>query len=337
MLRQLGDEVISILLALYNRIWLEGVFPSGWRVATILPFLKPGKDSGVALNYRPIVLTSCLCKLFEKMVNVRLVYFLDRGGFLSPSQSGFCKHCSTTDALVRLEADACETFARHQHFLCVFFDLEKAYDTTRQYGILQQLHLYGLRGRLPRFLKEFLSGRSFSVRVGTTHSASVAQEEGVPQGSVLCVTLFAVAINAIASSLPDGIANSIYVDDLAVWVAASRMPVAERRMQLALDRVSRWTGSHGFRFSPAKTVAMHFCHIRGIHSDPELFMYGHQIRCIEETRFLGLLFDKRLTWVPHLRTLKVSCLKALNLLRVLGHTSWGADRATLLRLYHVSF
>ncbi|KAK3893021.1 hypothetical protein Pcinc_003200 [Petrolisthes cinctipes] len=318
-----------------GRIWLEVVFPSGWRIATVLPFLKPGKDSGFVLNYRPIALTSCLCKLFEKMVNVRLVYFLERGEFLSLSQSGFYKHRSTTDALFRLEAAACEAFARHQHLVCVFFDLEKAYDTTWQYGILQQLHLYGLRGRLPRFLKEFLSGRSFSVRVGTTHSASVAQEEGFPQVSALSVILFAVAINAIASSLPDGIANSMYVDDLAVWFAASRMSVAERRMQLALDRVSRWTGSHGFRFSPSKTVAMHFCRIRGVHTDPDLFMYGHRIRCFEETRFLGLLFDKRLTWAPHLRTLKVSCLKALNLLRVLIHTSWGADRATLLRLYHV--
>ncbi|KAK3891761.1 hypothetical protein Pcinc_004364 [Petrolisthes cinctipes] len=113
------------------------------------------------------------------MVNVRLVYFLEQGDFLSPSQSGFRKHRSTIDALVRLEAAACEAFARHQHLVCVFFDLEKAYDTTWQYGILQQLHLYGLRGRLPRFLKEFLSDRSFPVRVGTTHSASVAQEEGV--------------------------------------------------------------------------------------------------------------------------------------------------------------
>ncbi|KAK3878758.1 hypothetical protein Pcinc_016570 [Petrolisthes cinctipes] len=150
------------------------------------------------------------------------------------------------DALVKLKAAVCEAFARHQHLVCVFFDLEKAYDTTWQYGILQQLHLYCLWGRLPRFLKEFLSGCSFSVRVGTTNSASVAQEEGVPQGSVLSVTLFALAINAIASSLPDGIANSMYVDDLAVWFVASRMSMVERRMQLALDRVSRWIGSHGF-------------------------------------------------------------------------------------------
>ncbi|KAK3889510.1 hypothetical protein Pcinc_006482 [Petrolisthes cinctipes] len=127
----------------------------------------------------------------------------------------------------------------------------------------------------------------------------------------------------------------MYVDDLAVWFDASRMSVVEWCLQLALDRVSRWAGSHGFQFSPAKTVAMNLCRIRGVHPDPNLFIYGHRIRCVEETRYLGLLFDKRLTWVPHLRSLKVSCLQALNLLRVLVHTSCRADRATLLCLYRV--
>ncbi|KAK3884290.1 hypothetical protein Pcinc_011455 [Petrolisthes cinctipes] len=152
------------------------------------------------------------------MVNVRLVYFLEWGLFLSPSQSGFRKHPSTTDALVRLEASACEAFAHHQHLVCVFFDLEKAYDTTWQYGILKQLHAFSLQGRLPRFLKEFLNGRSFCVRVGTALSASIAQEDAVPQESILSVTLFAVAINAIASSLPDCSANSMYIDDIGSLV-----------------------------------------------------------------------------------------------------------------------
>ncbi|WP_435336452.1 hypothetical protein, partial [Klebsiella pneumoniae] len=54
---------------------------------------------------------------------------------------------------------------------------------------------------------------------------------------------------------------------------------------------------------------------------------------MEQTRFLGLIFDSRLTWVPHLRYIKVACIKAMRLLRVLSHTSWGADRKTLLFLY----
>lgn len=69
-------------------------------------------------------------------------------------------------------------------------------------------------------------------------------------------------------------------------------------MQLALDRVSRWAGSHLFRFSRVKTILMHFCSLRGINLDPDLFMYGHRIHCVEVTRFLGLLVDSRLSWVP---------------------------------------
>ena len=133
--------------------------------------------------------------------------------------------------------------------------------------------------------------------------------------------------------MPDGVSSSLYVDDLAVWFSGSRMSAVERRMQLALDRVSAWADSKGFRFSASKTVAMHFCRLRGVHPDPDLVLYGRRLSCVPEAKFLGLTFDSRLTWVPHLKSLKASCMKALNLLRVLAHTSWGADCRTLLHLF----
>lgn len=76
------------------------------------------------------------------------------------------------------------------------------------------------------FIKDLLSGRKFSVRVDTALSKSVAQGEG----SVVSITLLALGINAIVSSLPDGVSYSMYVDDLAIWGAASRMLVADRCM-----------------------------------------------------------------------------------------------------------
>ena len=95
-------------------------------------------------------------------------------------QTGFRKRRGTIDHLIRLE-----TFIRKQHLTAVFFDLEKAYDTTWKYGILRDLHNLGLRGRLPMFIKNFLFERTFRVRVGSTLSNSQHQEEGVPQGSIL--------------------------------------------------------------------------------------------------------------------------------------------------------
>ena len=80
-------------------------------------------------------------------------------------QSGVRKGRSTTDQLVCLETFVREAFIQKQHAAVIFFDLEKAYDTTWKYGILKDLHDAGLRGRLPLFISGFLSDRKFQVRV----------------------------------------------------------------------------------------------------------------------------------------------------------------------------
>ena len=67
-----------------------------------LPFLKSGKDPNLPSSYHPISLTSCICKLFERMVNHRLMWFLGKNNILCPEQSGFRKHRSTIDALTQL-------------------------------------------------------------------------------------------------------------------------------------------------------------------------------------------------------------------------------------------
>ena len=72
------------------------------------------------------------------------------------------------------------------------FDLEKAYDTTWKYGRLNDLDNAGHRGNMPKLISKFLTGRNLSVRAGNTLSDSYHQQEGVPQGSVLSVTLFSI-------------------------------------------------------------------------------------------------------------------------------------------------
>jgi hypothetical protein len=84
----------------------------------------------------------------------------------------------------------------------VFFDLEKAYDTTWKPGILQDLESTGLRGRLPTFICNFLANRKFRVKSGANLSDTYKQEMGVPQGSILSDTLFVLKINSIVIAYP---------------------------------------------------------------------------------------------------------------------------------------
>ena len=192
------------------------------------------------------------------MVNNRLVWFLERKGIISSSQCGFRRMRSCTDVLIRLEDSICRAFASKKHHITVFFDLEKAYDTAWRYGILKVLHNIGLRGELPLFIKAFLENRYFRVRIGNTLSDLKIQEEGVPQGSVLSVTLFALAINGIASVIPHDVMFTLFVDDLSLSFAAAKMSVAERKLQLTIDKVVEWAAERGFRFSSSKTVVMNF-------------------------------------------------------------------------------
>ena len=77
----------------------------------------------------------------------------------------------------------------------------------------------------------------------------------------------------------------------------------------------------------------YFCQLRGMHNDPDLRLDGIPIPVVEEFKFLGLVFDRKLSFIPHIKFLKAKCQKALDLLRVVSNTDWGADRTVLLRLY----
>ena len=207
LIKHLPESSLEVLLDIYNHIWETGNFPDLWREATIIPIPKAGKDTTIPTNYRPISLTSCLCKTMERMINTRLVWFLEKNNIITRNQSGFRHGRSTIDQLTRLETKIRDAFINKQHMVTVFFDLEKAYDTTWKHGIMEDLHNMGLRGRMPSFIQNFLSGRNFKVRLGTTLSESQDQEMGVPQGSILSVTLFSIKINSIIKVVKSEIDN----------------------------------------------------------------------------------------------------------------------------------
>ena len=70
--------------------------------------------------------------------------------------------------MIRLESFIRDAFVEKEHVVAVFFYLEKAYDTTWKHGIMKDLHKLGLKGRLPLFIQNFLSDRTFNVRIGNT-------------------------------------------------------------------------------------------------------------------------------------------------------------------------
>ena len=118
---------------------------------------------------------------------------------------------------------------KKEHIITIFFDLEKAYDTTWIFGIIKDLCNLKLRGRLPKFIKNFLTDRTFQVCIGSTLS-DLKNQEGVPQGNILSTTLFNIKINNIIKELSPDIYGSLYVDDCSISYKSKYIPTLERKL-----------------------------------------------------------------------------------------------------------
>ena len=202
-------------------------------------------------------------------------------GKISTVQSGGKAKRSTTDHLIRLETTIREALARNEHIISIFFDVEKAYDTTCKYGIMKDLHHMGLRGHLPNFIQQFLKDRTFQVKASNQLSSMKQQYMRVPQGSVLSVILFIIKIDGISQLIPKN--SRFQCTLLMIFNSATDIMIWEKwrqKCKVCLNRIAEWADQKEFRFSQSKTKAMKFTNNNRssiLQSAPKLWINGEEI------------------------------------------------------------
>ena len=170
------------------------------------------------------------------------------------------------------------------------------------------------------------------MKSGTNFTYSYLQENGAPQDSILSPMLFNLKINNKMKSVSDNVNVSLFVDDLAVFIECKHLKHLECTMQLCIKKIQKGIAENGFKFSISKTTCVHF-HKQRIYTEPSLHLDGQAIPVKDDVKFVGLIFDNKLNFKSQVQFLKKKCQKALNILRVLGHTDWGAEKSIFLKLY----
>ena len=96
-------EQISVPLAIVFSLSLEeGVVPLEWKGANIIPLFEKGPRNN-SENYKPVNLTSVICKLLERITKDNMVYFIVKNNLINPSQHGFLKARSCLTNIYFLE------------------------------------------------------------------------------------------------------------------------------------------------------------------------------------------------------------------------------------------
>ena len=334
MLKHFPRSGMDLLLHIFNLSWSSHSFPSIWKTSSIIPIHKLGKPLDSPASFRPISLTSCVSKLFERIILSRLLFFLESNSILSPRQAGFRPGRSTLDQILFLSQSISDGFNKPRpgsRTILSTIDFSKAFDSVWHPALFHKLISAGLLPCFARWTQSFLSDSRASVVYQNHKSRSF---RGVPQGSVLGPVLFSLFINELPASLPSSVSCSLYADDLAIWSSSPSVPTAVEATQGALFRLERWSEYWCLPLNPSKCEASFFSvdpHQAIL--QPNLLLLGSGLRFNPTATFLGVTFDRTLSFSKHVSSLKAKFFPRLKALRCISASSWGPSKESLSVLY----
>ena len=293
------DSVASPLCHVFNCCLNQGVYPSGLKIAKVIPLYKTGDPTNVT-NYRPISLLSVVNKIFEKLIHSRLIKHLIDHDILNPYQHGFRPGRSTTTALASILPRIQDAIDNKLMCLGLFIDLKKAFDTVPHSILISKLNHYGIQGKFSCLLESYLSHRKQRVWIGNCTSNELYVPVGVPQGSVLGPLMFLLHINDIVHSLPTVCEPRLFADDTGIFLIGNDLNSLFTDAQISLNGLHQWLLVNKLSLNLSKTNYVLFSSHHVDCGDRLLLLDGVKIdrkRCV---KYLGLHLDECLKWDEHI-------------------------------------
>ena len=216
----------------------------------ITPLYKGKGSKCQAVNYRPISLTSHIIKIFERVLRNKIVEFLEENSILNSNQHGFRKGRSCLSELLAHYEEILTNANNGEGTDTVYLDFAKAFDKVDHQLLLKKLDAIGIKGKMLKWLKAFLSNRKQQVVVDGFKSFIWIVLSGVPQGSVLGPILFLIFINDIGSSLQKCSLKS-FADDTKLSLAISSQDDAHK-LQSDLNKVMKWAETNNMALNEDK-------------------------------------------------------------------------------------
>lgn len=172
-------------MELYNICLSECKCPQVWYITKVIAILKPGQITSDAKSFRPISLLSCVRKVFEKLILVRLEYWAEKNKIVSNTQYGFRKCRSTRDCLALFTADINIAFVQKKEALACFLDILGAYDNVLIGILCEKLSNVGIPSSLVLTLWGLLKQKEMHFFINNEEKLVRTGNRGLPQGSVL--------------------------------------------------------------------------------------------------------------------------------------------------------
>ena len=327
--KQLVPCFVHPLTFLINKSISQGTFPDELKIAKVLPIYK-NEDEQLIQNYRPITVLPFFSKIFEKIVSIYMIDFLEDNNLFYDNQFGFRKFHGTNHAIITLVEKVSKALDTGKFVIGVFLDLKKAFDTVNHDILMKKLECYGIRGKLFNWLKSYLENRNQYVHYNGYDSDKKVVTHGVPQGSILGPLLFILYINDFSRS-SDLLFSILFADDTSVFIEGTNYDQVIDIVNNELERINIWLKANKLTVNIKKTHYMMFQRTRIKHNLRNITICDMNVTCTKNTKFLGVIIDNKLRWSDHINYIKNKISKSIG---IINKTRNFLNKNTLRNLYY---
>lgn len=303
-LKEITKYISTPLTYLINKALSVGTWPESLKITIVKPVHKGG-DKTLPLNYRPISLITSITKIFEKVLKVRMLNFLNKHNILSPQQFGFRQGKSTENAISLLTKHIYKALDNSRPSLCLFIDLAKAFDTISHALLMKNLEEIGFRGTAYKLISSYLTNRMQCVEVNEIRSNFAKIEYGVPQGTILGPILFIIYLNNLFEIDAKGLVIS-FADDTAIFYEGENWESLKQMVENDFVKIKSWFDFKLLSLNIDKTVYVPFASYSStlpkFKSLEIIDNVSSKFTIISKpfAKYLGIMVDCHLKWDLHI-------------------------------------
>ena len=249
----LSNEISKPLAIIMQKSLDEHTLPQNWKDAHVSPIFKKGSKSNMT-NYRPISLTSVICKQMEAIIKDHLMEYIAENEILTDYQHGFVPGRSCATQLLECVDYWTDMLDQGHSVDTIYLDFAKAFDSVPHERLLEKAKGYGIRGYILQWIKLFIKGRRQRVVVNGKKSSWRDVKSGVPQGSVIEPLLFLLFINDMPNEIKCNI--QLFADDAKIFKTVKN---EEDHQDLVkdLDNLENWARLWQMKFNVGKCKVLH--------------------------------------------------------------------------------
>lgn len=335
-LDQISNEMLTntpknfrkLILVTLNEIFENHSYPANWKEFSIILIPKKSKN-----KFRPITLASCILKLMEKLIQSRLMHFLETNNLLPDSQSGFRRFKSCSTSISTLITEIHRAFIDKAHLCCLLMGIRSAFDNVNPSILQKILEDSNIPINIKLFIYKLMTDRNLYFKINHELKGPFYRHLGVPQGCVLSPILYTIYIIYLNKNISPHNEIIQFADDTIIINKNKSIEKGLKLIESNMKQIIDLFDSLGLEIAPEKSQLIVFSKSNIANKNLSITVDGIVIKNVPAVKYLGLWFDQKLDWNMHAQFLIDKVGHLLNIITVLRGTWWGGHPQVLMNVY----